>query len=409
MEGIRRNGRQIALLAVLAAFTGGMVGIERTLATLVARNVFAIASALAALSFLVTFGLAKGFSNLAAGRLADRYGRRRVLVAGWLLALPVPLTVIFAPSWPYVVAANALLGVSQALAWSMALNMKIDLAGASRRGFAVGLNESLGYAGVAASAYVAAVLAAEHGLRPVPFLVTTGLAIAGLALSLLARETAAPRAGATLATPARLGAALRRGLATDPALAAASFGGFATNLKDGLIWGLLPLLLAARGVGLPGIGFVVALYPLVWALSQLATGPLSDRVGRKVLIVPGFLVQALGLGVLVVGTDYASSIVAAIVLGVGTGMVYPTLIAYVSDASLPWERATSIGVYRFLRDLGYVGGAVVGGVLADRVGVEFAIGSGAVFALVAATLLAVSRVSTTRPATVPARNPVAEE
>lgn len=391
-EGVRRNWLQISLLGVLAAFTGSMVGLERTLATLVAKDVFAVVSVLAALSFLVAFGLAKAFSNLAAGRMADRYGRRRILLAGWLIAIPVPLLVAFAPSWPYVVAANALLGVNQALAWSMALNMKIDLAGPRRRGFAVGFNESLGYAGVAGMAYLAAVLATRYGLRPVPFLVTAAFAVVGLALAFAVRETQ-PRLASDLAG---FGAALRRGIVGDPALASASLGGFATNLKDGLVWGILPLLLAARGVDLPRIGAVVAIYPLVWAVAQLATGPLSDRIGRKALIVPGFLVQAAGLALFILGSEYATSVAAAVVLGVGTGMVYPTLIAFVSDASLPTERATAIGVYRFVRDLGYVGGALLGGALADMMGLRAALLSGVPFVLAAAALVTVSRASTGR-------------
>jgi MFS family permease len=272
--------------------------------------------------------------------------------------------------------------------------MKIDLAGVKHRGFAVGLNESMGYAGVAIMAYVAAILASTYGLRPVPFLVTAGLAVLGTLLSLTVRETSRRKRASEPRSP--LGPALKRGLGADPALAAASLGGFATNLKDGLIWGLLPLLLASRGIDLPRIGFVVALYPLVWALAQIVTGPLSDRIGRKALIVPGFLVQAAGLALLVASHTYIWCVLAACVLGLGTGMVYPTLIAFVGDASLPWERATAIGVYRFVRDLGYVGGAVAGGLLADSFGLGAAFSAGIVLTLLSGVLIMGAR-SATRP------------
>lgn len=382
---------QFVLLGILAVFTGAMVGQERTLATLLAKNVFGVASAVAALSFLVTFGLAKALTNLGAGHLADLYGRKRILVLGWAIGIPVPILIIFAPAWWVVVLANALLGVNQGLAWSMALNMKIDLAGPKRRGLAAGINESLGYAGVALLALVAGLLAARYGIRPVPLLVCAGVAVAGLFLSIAASETHQPSASIR-DDASRLGPALKRGLVRDPALASASLGGFATNLKDGIVWGLLPLLLAAQGASFPEIARVVALYPLVWAATQLGTGALSDRVGRKPLIVAGFVVQAGGLVFLAISPGAAMG--AAVVLGLGTGLVYPTLIAHVSDAALPHERATSLGVYRFVRDLGYVGGALVGGLVADRFGIEAAFLAAGGIALGAGTMIAITRAST---------------
>lgn len=396
-EGV--GAAQVSLLVLLSVFTGSMVGLERTLASLLAKNVFAVASTTVALSFLITFGLAKCFANLGAGHLADLQGRRRILIAGWLVAIPVPLLVIWAPSWWIVVAANVLLGVNQGLAWSMALNMKIDHFGERRRGLAVGLNESFGYAGVAALAYAAAVLATAYGLRPVPFLVAEGVAVVGLALSLATRETRARQPAGT--EPAAFLPALQRGLGGDRGLTAASIGGFATNMKEGLIWGLLPLLLVAQDIPLTQVGVVVALGPLVWALAQLGTGPLSDLVGRKPLIVAGFVVQGVGLAILALVPGIASAMAAAVILGMGTGMVYPTLIAQVSDASQANARATAIGVYRFVRDFGYVGGALIGGVVADLWGLENAILAGAPVVLIAALVGALAPTSTVAPAMAP--------
>ncbi len=392
------------MLGVLAAFTGSLVGLERALLPLIAKEEFGIASATLALSFLVTFGVAKALANLGAGRFADRFGRRRVLLVGWLFAVPVPVIVILAPSWTWIVAANALLGLNQGLAWSMALNMKIDLAGARSRGLAVGFNESVGYTGVAVAAYASSVLAADFGLRPVPFLMGAGLAVLGLLLALRTPETARlPRASGPLVG---MTDALSRGLATDRSLAAASFAGFANNLKDGLLWGLLPLLLLSRGTSIQGIGFVVALYPLTWAIAQFGFGFLSDRIGRKELIVQGFLVQAVGLVLLVLGTTYASTVAAAVALGIGAGMVYPTLIAHVSDVAPGSLRATAIGVYRFTRDLGYVGGALVGGIVADTYGVPLALASGVLFLVAASAAVAIRIPRWTR---VPAMTPIPME
>lgn len=392
--GLRKNWKQFALLGVLVVFTGSMVGFERSLGTLLAKEVFGIASAVAALSFLVAFGLAKAVTNLGGGHLADRFGRRRILLLGWAIGIPVPLIVIFADSWSVVVFANALLGVNQGLAWSMALNMKIDLAGPRKRGLAAGVNESLGYGGVAAVTFLAALLASKYGIRPIPLLVTAGIASAGLLLAFATRETRAP-SGPSVSLP-DLVPALKRGLFLDPALASASAGGFATNLKEGLVWGLLPLLLASRGASLPEIGAVSALSALAWAIVQLVAGPLSDVVGRRALIVTGFLVQAGGLVLLASSATIPAALAAGVVTGIGTGLVYPTLIAYVSDAALPRERATSLGVYRFVRDLGYVGGALVGGFVADFVGIQEAFLAGAIVVVLAAAFVAAARPSARR-------------
>ena len=355
------------------AFVGGMVGLERTLLPLLAESEFGVASAAAALSFVVTFGLSKAFVNLFAGHLADRYGRRRVLIAGWLAGIPVPIVVLLAPSWGWIVAANALLGVNQGLAWSMTVNMKLDRAPPSARGLVVGLNEAAGYLGVALVAYVTGVLAT----REASSLLGIGLALVGLALSLFARDT--PRAPAPRGS---LGAAFR-----DRALVAPSVAGLATNLKDGALWGLLPLLLVARGLDLATVGLVVAAYPVAWGLGQLVFGPLSDRVGRRGLAGAGLALQAAGVLALAIAPAAPWLLAAAAIVGVGTAMSYPTLLALVADLAPEASRATSLGVYRFWRDAGYAVGALGAGALADAAGYGVALGGVAAVALVAALVV----------------------
>ncbi|HET6404130.1 MAG TPA: MFS transporter [Candidatus Thermoplasmatota archaeon] len=369
--------RHILLLVVVNAFVGGMVGLERTLLPLLAESEYGVASAAAAFSFIVTFGLSKAFVNLAAGSLADRFGRRRVLLAGWLAGIPVPLVVLFAPSWGYIVAANALLGVNQGLAWSMTVNMKLDRARADERGLVVGLNEAAGYLGVAALAFVTALYATREAMGALGL----GLALAGLLLSLLARDAERPAA-----RRGELARAFR-----DRAFAAPSVAGLATNLKDGALWGLLPLALAARGLDLATIGAVVAAYPVAWGLGQLAFGPFSDRVGRRGLAVVGLALQAAGVAALALAPGAAGALAAAIVVGLGTAMAYPTLLALVADRARPQARATALGVYRFWRDLGYAAGAVGAGVVADAAGFGAALLSVAAFVALAALPLHLSR------------------
>lgn len=371
--------RQILLLVAINAFVGGMVGLERTVLPLLAEEEFGIASASAAISFLVTFGLSKAIVNLFAGRLADRHGRRRVLLAGWLAGIPVPLVVLFAPSWGWIVAANALLGLNQGLAWSMTVNMKLDRVGPERRGLVVGLNEAAGYIGVALVAFATGIIAARFDLRA-PFYLGIALALLGLLLSLAARE---PERSAP--PPART---LRRAF-VDRRLAAPSFAGLATNLKDGALWGLLPLMLAARGMDLAGIGAIVAAYPVVWGTTQIFFGPLSDRIGRRGLAIGGLVVQAIGLVGIAWAPMKGGLLIAAVLVGIGTAMAYPTLLALVSDIAANEARATSLGVYRFWRDLGYAAGALGAGLIADAAGFGAAIGAvAAVVALAAAFLFA---------------------
>jgi MFS family permease len=377
--GLRANWRQFTLLVVVNAFVGAMVGIERTVLPLLARDEFGIASASATLAFLVGFGITKAFANLAAGHLADRFGRKPVLVAGWLAALPVAPMIIWAPSWSWVVAANVLLGVHQGLAWSTTVNMKIDLAGPERRGLALGLNEAAGYGAVALAALITGSIAAAYGPRPWPFALGIGIALAGLILSVaFVRETHHhAREEARHYDAGGAERSFRHTFVTtslgDPSLSAVCQAGLVNNLNDALIWGLVPVFLASEGLSVARIGVVAALYPASWGLAQLGTGAWSDHVGRKPLIVAGLWLQALGIASLALLDGYGAWIGAALAMGVGTALVYPTLIAAIGDRAHPAWRASAVGVYRLWRDLGYAIGGLLVGFTADTLGARSAI------------------------------------
>ena len=379
--GLRANARQFALLVGLNALVGGMVGLERSVLPLVGKQDFGLRSSSAILAFVVAFGAAKALTNLAAGDLAERIGRKRLLVVGWLVALPVPLLIGLAPSWWFIVAANLLLGVNQGFAWSMTVVMKIDLAGPRRRGLALGFNEAAGYLGVAATAFATGALAASYAPRTIVWIGAAVIATVGLLVSIFAvRDTGAHVAyeqrahGRTTTGKRGLRAAFVNASLRDPVLRACSQAGLVNNLNDALAWGLTPLYLAAHGASLRQIAIVAAAYPLVWGAGQLATGWLSDHAGRKPLITAGMLVQAGALGLLVAGHGaFAASLVAAVLLGVGTALVYPTLIAAVSDATQPRDRARTVGVYRFWRDFGFVLGALIAGFGADATSARTAI------------------------------------
>ena len=368
--GLRVNARQFSLLVGLNALVGGMVGLERSVLPLVGKQDFGLRSTSAILAFVVAFGAAKALTNLAAGALADHLGRKRLLVTGWLIALPVPLLIGLAPSWWFIVAANVLLGINQGLAWSMTVVMKIDLAGPARRGLALGLNEAAGYLGVAAAAFATGALASSYAPRTVVWVGAAVIATAGLVLSVIfVRDTGAHvrlEQGDKAHTSTGFRQAFAHASFRDPVLRACSQAGLVNNLNDALAWGLAPLYLAAHGASVRQIAIVAAVYPVVWGAGQLATGWLSDHIGRKPLISTGMLVQAAALGILVAGNgSFTPSLAAAALLGVGTAMVYPTLIAAVSDASQPRDRARTVGVYRFWRDFGFVVGALIAGIGAD--------------------------------------------
>jgi len=393
--GLRANWRQFALLVLINAFVGGMVGIERTVVPLIGSQEFGIKSTTLVVSFIVSFGLVKAFANLVSGQLADRWGRKRVLVLGWLAGLPVPFMIIGAPSWEWVIAANALLGVSQGLAWSMTVIMKVDLVGPKSRGLAVGLNEFAGYLAVGLTAFATGYIASRYGLRPAPIYLGIVYAVAGTVLSvLLVRDTrghVALEASQTLAPPSALSFREIFALTTfkDRNLFAASQAGLVNNLNDGMSWGIFPLFYSAFGLGLERIGLLKAIYPVTWGLLQVVTGPLSDRWGRKGLIVAGMWVQAGGLALTAVTRDFWWWLVGSVLLGIGTAMVYPSLIAAVSDASHPTWRARSLSVYRFWRDLGYAIGALAAGVIADLFGLAFAISSVAAVTFMSGAVVAV--------------------
>jgi MFS family permease len=411
--GLRANARQFTLLVGLNALVGAMVGLERSVLPLVGKDDFGLRSSAAILAFVVAFGGAKALTNLAAGELADRLGRKRLLVAGWLVALPIPLLIGVAPSWWFIVAANLLLGVNQGLAWSMTVVMKIDLAGPRRRGLALGLNEAAGYLGVAVAAFATGALATTFAPRTIVWVGAALIATVGLLASVFAvRDTGAHVAREQAAygdeTPPHRGlwGTFRHATLGDPILRACNQAGLVNNLNDALAWGLVPLYLAARGAGVREIAIVAATYPVVWGAGQLLTGWLSDYTGRKPLITAGMFVQAGALALLVAGDGgLAPSLTAAVLLGVGTALVYPTLIAAVSDAGQPRDRARVIGVYRFWRDFGFVLGALIAGVGADATSTGSAILLVAVLTAASGLLVAVTSWQP-RPALRPASRPL---
>ncbi|MDQ3504994.1 MAG: MFS transporter [Actinomycetota bacterium] len=385
--GLRANLAQFSLLVAVNALVGGMLGQERTVLPLLAEREFGLTAYTSALTFILAFGATKAVTNYFAGTFCDRYGRKPVLVAGWLIALPVPLLLIWAPSWGWIIAANVLLGVNQGLTWSTTVIMKIDLAGPERRGLAMGLNEAAGYLAVAGTALATGYLAARYGLRPEPFYLGVAYAALGLGLSTLAvRET---RDHARLEATTHVARSdgrhdhlhaemtgrevFKYTSFREPALSAASQAGMVNNLNDGLAWGLFPVLFAAGGLSIAQIGVLAALYPAVWGLGQLITGALSDRTGRKPLITAGMLLQASALALVAVSDSFGGWAVAAIMLGAGTAMVYPALLAAIGDVAHPAWRARSVGIYRLWRDGGFAIGALTAGLLADAYGISTAI------------------------------------
>ena len=386
--GLRANLGQFLLLVLINGFVGAMVGLERTVIPLIAQRQFGVASASAALSFIVGFGVVKALTNFVAGGLSDRLGRKSVLVAGWLVGLPVPLLILWAPAWGWIVLANVFLGVNQALCWSMTVNMKIDLVGPARRGLALGLNESVGYGAVGLATVASGALASSYGLRQGPFTLGIAFPVLGLLLSaLLVRETRghvrleAQHVAAAGPRPS-LGRVFALASWRDRDLFACSQAGLVNNLNDGLAWGLLPLFFARAGLGIGAVALISAAYPLSWGVLQLGTGALSDRWGRRPLIVGGMALQGLALAAIPLVQGEAAWLGTALALGLGTALVYPTLLAAVGDVAHPSWRASAVGVYRLWRDLGYAVGALLAGVVADIAGIPAAI-----FTVAALTLL----------------------
>ncbi|MFB3903215.1 MAG: MFS transporter [Acidobacteriota bacterium] len=404
--GLRANWRQFTLLVLVNGFVGGMVGIERAILPLIAEQELGLASKAAALSFIVTFGLVKAFANLLAGRISDLLGRKSILIAGWLAGIPVPLLLMFAPSWNWIIAANVLLGINQGLCWSTTVIMKIDLVGPERRGLAMGLNEAAGYLAVSVAALASGFLAGAYGLRPVPFYLGLILALGGLLLSALfvreSRGHARHESRAAGARPAETESFARVFALTtwkDRTLFAVSQAGMINNLNDGMAWGLFPLYFAAADLSVERIGLLAAAYPAVWGVAQLATGALSDRTGRKRLIAGGMWLQGAAILLIAASPGFKLWLAGSILLGLGTAMVYPTLLAAIGDVAHPEWRASAVGVYRLWRDSGYAFGALIAGVTADLLGVRWAIVTVALLTLASGVVVAVAmRETVIRPA-----------
>ena len=402
--GLRENWAQFALLVVVNAFVGAMVGMERSILPVLAEQEFHLVARTAVLSFIIVFGLSKALTNYAAGRLSDRIGRKRILVAGWLIAVPVPFLLMWAPSWNWILAANVLLGISQGFTWSTTVIMKIDLVGSTRRGLAMGLNEFSGYVALAGSAALTAAIAARSGLRPDPFYPGVVFVAIGLLLSVVVvRDTHGHVVAESSlhGTPERVATSrdvFWKTSWTDRNLSSASQAGLVNNLNDGMAWGLFPLFFAAAHLSIERIGVLAAIYPATQGVLQLVTGAWSDRVGRKWLIVSGMWVQAAGIVGVVQSTAFAGFALGAASLGIGTAMVYPTLLAAIGDVAPPAWRASAVGVYRLWRDLGYALGALVAGVVADTLGFAGAMWVVAVITFASGLVAAVRMRETMRPA-----------
>ena len=375
--GLRENAAQFALLVVVNAFVGAMAGMERSVLPAIAEREFHLAARTAVLSFIVIFGLSKALTNYLAGRIADSAGRKHLLVAGWLIAIPVPLMLMWGSSWNWILAANVLLGVSQGLTWSTTVIMKIDLVGPARRGLAMGLNEFAGYIALAGAAFATGWIAARTELRPDPFYPGIVFVVVGLGLSaILVRETSShvaleSRSDVSSSVPSAT-EVFWRTTATDRNLSTISQAGLVNNLNDGMAWGLFPLVFASANLSLDRVGALAAIYPATWGLAQLGTGALSDRLGRKWFIAGGLWVQTVGIAMVTVSTAFGGFAAGGVLLGIGTAMVYPTLLAAIGDVARPSWRATAVGVYRLWRDFGYVVGALLAGITADLFGVPAA-------------------------------------
>ena len=372
--GLKENLPQFLLLVLVNAFVGGMIGLERSILPQIAEVEYGMAVKTAILSFIIVFGIVKAFTNYFMGKLANRFGRKRLLVAGWLFAIPVPFLLMYAQSWSWIIWANVFLGINQGLAWSSTIIMKIDLVGPKNRGFAMGINESAGYLAVGIMAFLSAIIASDYGLYPYPFYLAFVLLFLGLFTSIfLVKDTSAFVAlEEQESSVPKLDNIFKETTFTNPNLSSITLAGLANNLNDGMMWGLLPIMLASHSFSLTEIGFLVALYPAVWGLGQLVTGAMADKYSKKLLLVIGMSIQAIGIFIIAYFVTYNMILLAAILLGLGTALVYPTFLAAIADYSHPQQRAECIGVYRLWRDLGYAIGALGSGIIADIYGLQAA-------------------------------------
>jgi MFS family permease len=373
--GLRENWKQFALLVIINAFVGGMVGLERSILPQLAEVEFHIAAKTAILSFIIVFGVVKAATNYFAGALANRIGRKNLLVIGWLFAIPIPFILMFADSWNWILAANVLLGINQGLAWSSTVVMKIDLVGEEQRGLAMGLNEFAGYLAVAFVAFLTGWVAAEYGIRPYPFYIGIILVFLGLFSSWVLVKDTVHHVNAETADSRmpRLGHIFVDTSFKNKNLSAVTQAGLVNNLNDGMIWGIFPILLASKGFSIEQIGLIAATYPAVWGMGQIITGKLADLYSKKLLLFYGMLIQGIVLILIIFVESMFHFMILATVLGIGTAMVYPTFLATVAENTHPTDRANSIGVFRLWRDLGYAIGAVLTGIIADFVNTNAAV------------------------------------
>lgn len=407
--GLRPNIQQFLILVLVNAFVGAMIGLEQTVVPLIGKSEFGIESSAIIVSFIASFGAVKAILNLLAGNVSDKWGRKKVLVLGWLFAIPVPFILLWAPNWNWIIFANILLGVNQGLAWSMTVNMKIDLVGKSQRGLALGLNEFAGYIAVAAIGFLTGYLASTFGLKPYPFYLGIIFAILGLAISWIIvkdtrrftnleikQDTSESPEEVTDVKDLSFKEVFLQTSWKNRTLLSISQAGLINNLVFGVTWGLFTLYFASFAIGISEIGLLKALHPGIWGVLQLLTGTLSDKVGRKILIYPGMFIQGIGVWVVLFTNFYSGWIVGMALLGIGTALVYPTLLAAISDVANPKWRATTLGVYRFWRDLGFVFGAIGIGFLADLFGLDIAFHSVAFLAIISGIFVLIVMKETSR-------------
>ncbi len=387
--GLRQNLKQFSLLVLINAFVGGMIGMERSIFPDFASQVFGLESHAAMLSFIVAFGFSKAVTNYFSGRFANRYGRRNLLLFGWVMVLPVPLILNFAESWSWIIFSNVLLGISQGLTWSSTVVMKIDLVGDKNRGLAMGLNEFAGYLAVGLTAILSAYLAAKYGIRPVPFWVMMGIALMGLLISFLVRDTQVfvKSEARTQVLPQSKGVFWNTTF-KDKMLSSVTQAGLVNNLNDGMIWGLLPVLLISRGFELGEVGKIAAIYPIIWGVGQLVTGKMADHFSKKWMLFWGMLVQGIAILGLIWAESISVYVLLSVVLGLGTAVVYPTFLTAIASGSHPIQRAESLGTFRFWRDLGYAIGALISGIMADQFGINSAVGTIGIVTLVSSLIIA---------------------